>query len=312
MRRLLYLTAALALMLSPLAAHSLQAQDGGGRGGRGGGGRGFGGRGNAEPPPPAPRDANGHILFGGENGEVGIWTGSFNGFGTLTPPPDPNAPPAAEGRGGRGGRGGGGFGGGGGLTYDDVPFQDWALALYIDRQTHELEPHARCKASGISREFQTPYGVEFVEFPELERVYIFDNGGPHTFKTIYMDGRNHPDENHLDRNGYGHSIGWWEGDTLVVDTVGYDESFWLDRRGIPHTSQLRTLERFTRTNFNTMEYEVTFDDPGALTRPWTGSFTLSFGPGNELFEYICQQANYASELMLGDQESVDRTATTVP
>jgi hypothetical protein len=127
-----------------------------------------------------------------------------------------------------------------------------------------------------------------------------------------MDGRNHPEDRLLDRNGYGHSIGWWEGDTLVVETVGFDESFWLDRRGIPHTEELRTIERFTRNDARSMRYEVTFDDPGALTDQWTGSFNISFAEGRELFEYVCQQANYAHELMIGDQESVDRTATTVP
>jgi len=249
------------------------------------------GRGNAEPPGPAPRGTNGRPTFTGMDGAIGTWQGAFGGIGTLT----------ADG--GRGGEG---------PTYDDVPFQDWSLALYIDRQTHELEPHARCKASGATRQFQTPYGAEFVEFPELERIYIFDNGGPHTYRTIYMDGRNHPDEVHLDRNGYGHSIGWWEGDTLVVDTVGFDTSFWLDRRGIPHTEQLRTVERFTRVDFRNMDYEITFDDPGALTDSWTGGFSMTFSPGSELFEYICQQANYAHELMIGDQESVDRSAPFVP
>jgi hypothetical protein len=279
MRARVVLMVGLTLALSSLLALDVSAQ--GGRRGRG----------NGEPAGPAPRGADGRPTFGGENGEIGTWQGSFGGFGTLT----------AD-----GGRDGDG------PTYDSVPFQDWALALYIDRQTHELEPHARCKASGISRQFQTPYGAEFVEFPELQRIYIFDNGGPHTFRTIYMDGRNHPDGADLDANGYGHSIGWWDGDTLVVDTVGFDTSFWLDRRGIPHTEQLRTLERFTRVDFRTMEYEVTFEDPGALTEPWTGSFDISFNPGNELFEYICQQANYAHELMIGDQQSVDRSAPIIP
>lgn len=272
------LVVALALMVMPLVTPEVLGQ-----GGRG--------RGNAEPPGPAPRGADGRPTFSGENGEIGIWTGAFGGIGTFT----------ADG--GRGGQG---------PTYDDVPFQDWALALYIDRQTHELEPHARCKASGITRQFQTPYGNEFIEFPELQRIYIYDNGGPHTFRTIYMDGRNHPDEADLDRNGYGHSIGWWEGDTLVVDTVGFDTSFWLDRRGVPHTEALRTLERFTRVDFRTMEYEVTFDDPGALTDTWTTGYNITFSPGSELFEYICQQANYAHELMIGDQESVDRSAPIIP
>ena len=128
----------------------------------------------------------------------------------------------------------------------EIPFQPWARAVLADRRLNELEPHTRCKPSGVTRPFLTPYGVEFVELPELQRIYIFDIGGPHTYRTIYMDGRSHPIN--VAPNYYGHSIGWWEGDTLVVDTVGFNEGFWLDRRGSPHTEQLHTIERLTRTD----------------------------------------------------------------
>ena len=192
-----------------------------------------------------------------------------------------------------------------------MPFQPWAKAVYDARQTSELEPHTRCKASGIARQFLTPYGVEFVELPELERVFIFDIGGPHTFRTVYMDGRSHPHD--LQPSYYGHSIGWWEGDTLVVDSLGFNESFWLDRRGLPHTTQLHTVERFKRTNAETIEYEIDIHDPGAYTAPFTGSFALGWDKGTELFEYVCQQANYASELMVGGaRSSVDRSSPIVP
>ena len=142
----------------------------------------------------------------------------------------------------------------------ELPFQPWARALFADRRTHQLEPHARCKPSGVARVFLTPYGVEITEFAELQRVYIFDIGGPHTFRTIYLDGRAHPKK--VTPTYYGHSIGWWEGDTLVIDTVGFNESFWLDRGGLPNTDQMRTVERLTRTSLTTLRYELTVDDPG--------------------------------------------------
>jgi hypothetical protein len=162
----------------------------------------------------------------------------------------------------------------------------------------------------VARQFLTPYGVEFVELPEIQRIYIFDIGGPHTYRTVYMDTRTHPAK--LQPTYYGHSVGWWEGDTLVVETVGFNEDFWLDRRGLPHTEQLKTTERFTRTDSRTISYEATIDDPGAYTGPWKGSFTLSWNAGQELFEYVCQQANYASELMVGDKTKVDRSAPIIP
>jgi hypothetical protein len=236
---------------------------------------------NQPPPAPTPRSASGHVLLGGATvADKGVWTPMFG----IT---DPIAP------------------------YATVPFQPWAKALYDARQTSELEPHTRCKASGIARQFLTPYGVEFVEMAELDRLYIFDIGGPHTFRTVYMDGRTHPRD--LQPSYYGHSIGWWEGDTLVVDSTGFNESFWLDRRGLPHTTQLHTVERFKRTDAETIEYEIDIHDPGAYTAPFTGKFALGWDKGQELFEYVCQQANYASELMVGgERSSVDRSSPIVP
>jgi hypothetical protein len=252
---------------------------GGGQQGQGQG-RG-GGRGNANAPTGVPpRNAAGRAILGGQNmKDKGVWLPVFGIFD-----------PIAE--------------------YKTVPFQPWAKAVYDDRQKHELEPHARCKPSGTSRQFLTPYGVEFVELADAQRLYIFDIGGPHTFRTVYMDGRSHPAD--FAPTYYGHSIGWWDGDTLVVDTIGFNERFWLDRRGLPHTNQMHTIEKFTRTHQNAIAYEITVDDPGAYTAPWTGKFNLRWEAGTELFEYMCQQANYATELMVGDREAVGKTTNVVP
>ena len=268
-----------------LSAAPALAQRQGGSGGRQGGDGGQGvvggvGTPSTAPPKPAPRDADGRALLGGSApAEKGLWLPVFG----IT---DPIAPVAT------------------------VPFQPWARAVYDDRQKHELEPHTRCKPSGVARQFLTPYGVEFVELRELQRVYIFDVGGPHTYRTIYMDGRTHPSQ--WTPSFYGHSIGWWEGDTLVVDTTGFNEGFWLDRRGLPHTEALHTIERFTRSNAATIAYRVTVDDPGAYTAPWTANFNLRWENGTELFEYVCQQSNFADTLMVGDKSSVDRSSQIVP
>jgi hypothetical protein len=292
-----------ALFLSPMLAESLIGQaaqgapagqgaqagqgdgrqgggrQGGGQGRQGGGGGGRG-RGAAAPAAPAPRNAAGRVIFSNGNPkETVLWTASL---GIRDIP----------------------------VSRDQVPFQPWAKALWEDREKHELEPHARCKASGMLRQFLTPYGTEFVENADLKRIYIFDVGGPHTFRTIYMDGRSHP--KNLTPSYYGHSIGWWEGDTLVVDSVGFNESFWWDRRGLPSTTQLHFLEKFTRTDAQNMRYEFTVDDPGAYTKPFGGTVGIRASSGTDLFEYVCQQANYAHELMVGEAKSVDRSVTTVP
>jgi hypothetical protein len=192
----------------------------------------------------------------------------------------------------------------------DVPFQPWARKLYDERLAHQMEPHARCKASGGVRQIQTPYGVEIVELPELQRVYIFDIGGPHSYRVVYMDGRSHPPS--IEPSPYGHSIGWWDGDTLVVDTVGYNEGFWIDRRGLAGTDKLHTVERFTRKVLDTIDYEITIDDPGAYTRPFSGRFELRLDADVALFEYMCQEANYAGDLMLGEAAGTSATTPTVP
>jgi hypothetical protein len=126
-----------------------------------------------------------------------------------------------------------------------------------------------------------------------------------------MDGRSHPAN--YEPTNYGHSIGWWEGDTLLIDSVGFNEDFWYERRGLPHTEQLHTLEKWTRTNMGIIEYRITIDDPGAYTAPYAGGFDLRWRAGVELFEYVCQQANYAHELMVGDiSTSIDRSSVIIP
>lgn len=239
--------------------------------------------GSAEEAAPPPRTAAGRVsLRGTVPGKNGIWL-----------PPPVGTP-------------------GTGTPVEEIPFKPWAKALYEERLIYRLEPHARCKASGAARQFLTPYGVEFVEIPDLSSLYIFDIGGPHTFRTVHMDGRTHPAN--PSPSNYGHSIGWWEGDTLVIDTVGYNEDFWFDRFGLPHTQSLHTVERFVRVNHDVIEYELTVEDPEAYSGTFTMAFELYFRPDEELFEYVCQQSNFADELMVGTEQArtIDRSTPIVP
>jgi len=281
--------------------------------GRGGG---RGGRGNqAEvPSKPTPRWPDGHPQLGAPAGEKGVW-GACCGSLSFDPTPNPQAGNFQNpGAGAAQGRGGAAAGRGGQAANQpprtETPFQPWAKALLEYRRTNEFEPHTRCKPSGGARQFVTPYGTEIVDMPDLQRVYIFDIGGPHTFRIIYTDGSAHPAN--LVPSYYGDSRGHWEGDTLVVDNTGFNEGFWMDRAGSPHTEKLHFVERFTRTDFNTLKYEVTVDDPGAYTAPWTSSATMRWNAGQELFEYVCQDNNFAPVLLVGEQEKVDRTTIIVP
>jgi hypothetical protein len=267
------------------------------------------GRGRGQPPAPArpaPRWPDGRPNFGPPSGESGVWLPGNTRFAepedggrgarAANPAlaaffaPLPGAPPKPK--------------------VGEVPWQPWAKGVFDYRLQNQFEPHTRCKPSGGAREFFTPYGVEFVDMPELKRMYIMDIGGPHTFRIIYMDGRQHPKD--LEPTYYGHSIGHWEGDTLVVDTVGFNEKFWMDREGSPHTEKLHFIERFTRMNMNQMKYEITIDDPGAYTATWSTGSVLRWSSGQELFEYVCQDNNHAPELMLGNEKSVDRSSVIIP
>ena len=192
-----------------------------------------------------------------------------------------------------------------------APYQPWAKAISTYRKTNEFEPHTRCKPSGGPRQFLTPYGVEIVDLPEFKRILIMDIGGPHTFRTIFMDDRGHPKD--LQPSFYGHSIGTWDKDTLIVDTIGFNEKFWMDRGDAPHTEKLHMIEKFTRTDMNTMQYELTVDDPGAYTETWSRSSSMRFGAGSELFEYVCQDNNQAPDLLVGSEQTfVDRSSQIVP
>jgi hypothetical protein len=263
---------------SLLKGQGQQAPQGQGQGQAGArGGRG-GGRGQqaAVPSKPTPRWPDGHPRLGAPPEEKGTWGSCCGNLANNQMP----------------------------------PYQPWAKALVEYRKTNEFEPHTRCKPSGGARQFVTPYGTEIVELPDIQKIFIFDIGGPHTFRTIYMDGKPHPKD--LIPSYYGDSRGHWEGDTLVVDNTGFNEGFWMDRAGDPHTEKLHYVERFTRTDYNTMKYDVTIDDPGAYTAPWSNSFQMRWSAGAELFEYVCQDNNFAPVLLVGSESSVDRTSVIVP
>jgi hypothetical protein len=175
---------------------------------------------------------------------------------------------------------------------ETLPLLASARALMEERAKRPTDdPHLWCMPMGVPR--STPYPFRFVQnytHKKPTHMFILHEGNIHSYRQIFMDGRKHPAE--LDPTWFGHSIGWWEKDTLVIETRGYNDKFWFDRRGTPHTEQLRTIERWTRTNMGTLVNEVTIDDPGAFSRPFTVTFTARLSPpGDEIIEYICQENN---------------------
>jgi hypothetical protein len=184
----------------------------------------------------------------------------------------------------------------GGFRAEGVPFQPWAKAVYDHRQaTNTIDsPLVACKASGGPSFFNAP-GFEIVDVPELKSIFILNIAGPHSWRVVYMDGRAHPAGDDLRPTFFGHSVGYWEGDTLVIDTVGFNEKTWVVG-AFPTTERLHLVERISRPKLKTLVYEATIDDPGAYTKPWSGRWTISettpssWIADGEMFEYICQDA----------------------
>jgi hypothetical protein len=171
-----------------------------------------------------------------------------------------------------------------------APFQPWSKALYEFRQRTLLkdDPLARCLPPGGPRQFLMANGFQFVEQKELGRILILLGGGDRNWRVVYTDGRAVAQAAEQVPSYYGTSVGHWDKDTLVVDSVGYNEKFWLGPGGLPHTEALHLIERFTRKDWNTLKYEVTVDDPRTYTKSWTAAWTMQWVPDQEIQEYFCE------------------------
>jgi hypothetical protein len=172
-----------------------------------------------------------------------------------------------------------------------APFQPWAKAVYEYRQRSLLkdDPFTRCLPPGGPRQFQTPHGFQFIEQRDLGRILVLLGGGDRNWRVIYTDGRPQGQADEVVRSYYGNSVGRWEKDTLIVDSIGFNERFWFANGGLPHTEALHLVERFSRPDLNTLKYEVTVDDPRTYTRPWTGGWTVQWVPNDEIQEYFCEE-----------------------
>jgi hypothetical protein len=119
---------------------------------------------------------------------------------------------------------------------------------------------------------------------------------PPNYRLVFLDGRPHPPD--IEPTWMGHSIGTWEGDTLVVDSIGFNDKSWLGIPSLPHTANMHIRERWTRTTMGTMTVEVTYEDPEIFVKPWKVVFPLVLAPGENLMENICEN-NKFQELSAG-------------
>jgi len=166
-----------------------------------------------------------------------------------------------------------------------VPFLAEAEAKY--KAAKEIDsPTTHCLPPGISELMFAPfYPMAIVQAPgRVVTIHEFMN----MVRWIYTDGQGHPKE--LDLTWLGNSVGKWEGDTLVVDTIGFNDKSWLDAHGMTHSDQLHTVERFHRRGA-LLEYSMTIEDPKTFSRPWTIHMDYEAKTDWKIAEYICNENN---------------------
>ena len=170
-----------------------------------------------------------------------------------------------------------------------APFQPWALALYKHRQQNDFkdDPMKVCIGEGAPRQMMTPGGLRILQDQNYKRAYMIYGGGNHTWRVVYLDGREPPSPDEVTGTFLGLSTGKMDGDTLVTEAIGFNTRFWFSNGGLPHTEGLKLTERYSRPSHDVLAYEVTIDDPRTYTRPWKASWKLQWVPG-DIPEQYCE------------------------
>ena len=197
------------------------------------------------------------------------------------------------------------------FSTEQPPLQPWAMEIFRANRGNvgmqrpslnaidQLDPVNNCFPAGVPR-IMLLRVFEIIPLPD-QVLMLFEYD--HAVRRIYTDGREHPD-------GYppgwmGHSIGRWDGDTLVVDTVGLTDRTWVDRIGTPHSESLRVVERFRRAEQDRLEVEFRFEDPEAFTRAWGGTKEYILRPNLEILEHVVCDHLYVLEKQPGARPRFD-------
>jgi len=155
-----------------------------------------------------------------------------------------------------------------------------------------------CFPPGTPRIYLQPFPMEIVQTPtRVLEIFEFN----HFIRQIWTDGRPHNTD--LGLTWFGDSIGKWEGDELVVDTVGLNDKTWLDRAGHPHSDQLHVTERMRRPDQNTLQIAITIDDPKAYAKSWGGTVTFGLHPTWKITEMVCEDNINFDEFLKNESKS---------
>jgi hypothetical protein len=228
----------------------------------------------AAAPPPGQASPSRSLQDQSEDGGGG---GEQLGLTPATPPPDPNAPPRAT------------FFDIGANVPGGTPYQPWAKDLRAQRMADNQKdnPDAHCLPMGFMQLHGHPQPRKIIQTPGLIVIMYEGNQG---LRQIFTDGRPLPEVNEdLQPWWYGYSVGRWEKDTLVVESVGFRDNGWLDVFGSPLTDKGKLIERWRRPDFGHLEIDITVDDPKAYTQPFTVRVSHQLTVDQELIEFICNE-----------------------
>jgi hypothetical protein len=232
--------------------------------------------------PPIPRTAD------GKPDMTGVWQGGSTRPGTWE---EANAP---------GGLGGGpapaaaaagparGPARGAAPAREPAPYQDWAkkkVQESFDRRGID-DPMARCLMAGTPR--STTVGLFPMQIIQTPTQVVILYELLHAFRVIPLNAK-HPDD--MEPTYMGDSVAHWEGDTLVVDAVSFNDRTWIGATGTFHSDAMHVTERYTRVDYNRINYDVTVEDPKVLTKPWVMHNSIMLRPGTRLREYECAENN---------------------
>jgi hypothetical protein len=167
-----------------------------------------------------------------------------------------------------------------------------AKKLYDERRASggKGDPEKQCLPNGVVRIEPLPYKI--VQTPTL--IVLLSEGNTHSYRRFFLDGRVHNLD--LEPNTWnGNSIAHWEGDTLFVDTIGFNDKSWLDSTGKPHSEALHVSERYRRPDLDHLEIGYTLDDPKAFSKPYTFTRTFTRVVGRDLEEYFCAMNGFVGK-----------------
>lgn len=180
------------------------------------------------------------------------------------------------------------------LTNEEPPMTPWGEAKFKATKpnvgprmvplSQSNDPVTQCFPPGVPRIYEIRVGqpFEIIQIPgRVLEFFEYD----HFVRQIFMDRQQHSPD--LTPSYMGDSIGAWDGDTLVVDTVGFNDKTWLDGDGHPHSDALHLVERIRRVSHDAMTIDFTIDDPKAYTKPWTAHNVFELKPGWNIGEVVC-------------------------